>query len=553
VDVFGGGGLAPRQYSGCSFACSSVNCPDPLRVSPFERWGLGLGLLVVVIARWPFIKFPAEFELDESAVMAMALQPVAEMIPWVTFEPTTWGPLGAIFLSIFRSIGLPMTYESIHGLALIYLLLALGFTWWSARRMWGRLPAAIAGGMILSWAAVNPHWGLIHMAGELLPMIFLGGALVLVGPNAAGKISSHRWRLMGAALLLGMVPWAKLHAGPVAMGLGLWMVYKALIPPGELRDRGVLLSLVLVGATLPSVVLTSWVGWHDGLSDMWNSYFVGNLSYTGSKASGAWVGYAGKLVTASAVAPWFISAVLLWVFAGWRRPKIWHWLAVNRGGLGICLIWLLTALYCCLKPASPFQHHLLLLLQPLVLTAACSLGAVNFEGLHRRLKVVVSTGLMILIVGWGAARIARDYEQLKWVVTGEDQRSQSQALADVIEHIVPELESLVVWGWEPGIFVSLGMPSSSRFYFNQFLVADWSGRDFQRRRFIEDIESSQPDVIMDFGADGGVILGYQPELTEFPALEVVLAENYQIAATLALGVWPNDQPRNVVVHVRVKE
>ena len=81
------------------------------------------------------------------------------------------------------------------------------------------------------------------------------------------------WVLFFTALCLGMVPFAKLQAAPIAFGMGVFLIAWLLI------RRNSNLKYLIAGALVPLVILAVYLLVADLVNDFWSSYIMRNITY----------------------------------------------------------------------------------------------------------------------------------------------------------------------------------------------------------------------------------------------------------------------------------
>ena len=125
---------------------------------------------------------------------------------------------------------------------------------------------------------ISLYCGKCQFNNEHLPVALLSGALWLP-PLLTAPAELPRWRLAFAGLLLGLGPFAKLQATPIAALL--------VVAAGGLRwrgggdrSRGFKQCLWLAGgAILPAAVLTGIAVASGTVSRTYTGYFLNNLDY----------------------------------------------------------------------------------------------------------------------------------------------------------------------------------------------------------------------------------------------------------------------------------
>ena len=207
-------------------ACASVPIESPTS-NRNAFFGIRLDILapailviLVSILRLPFLLWPHEMNPDESQMLSQAMKYLVDPVPWRGVDGTSGGPLNSYLISIFLLWGVKPGYIFVHLLADVLVCLQLVVAYRTLLRivsiagaMWGVLPMMLCLGF-------TSNFDFLHYSSELLPALFLAVGFhlfaVLVRSGREGSASRFPIRLFFCGLALGMVPWCKLQALPVA-------------------------------------------------------------------------------------------------------------------------------------------------------------------------------------------------------------------------------------------------------------------------------------------------------------------------------------------------
>jgi hypothetical protein len=491
---------------------------------------VGVCLGFFLISRVPAMQCPFQLNVDEGQMLAQAMRYGQDLTPWRSVDGETGGPILSWFLLLGHGMGLPFNFRTEHALAALCLMGTLLATFAAARRLIGEESALIGLGAGSLWLALIPDEDFSHYSSELVPDLFIALALAVLAGAARQSWTARRMLLVG--LLLGLVPWAKLQAVPVALVLGLWAlagVFRDGPGPGQRwRHAGVL----LIGALLPSACLLAWVAQAGAWDQFWHSYILANLSRAAAKSWGAQATNLLRLLLFQEGSPWFLGAALLALGAFCLRGRA-GWRAVPRGTTVLALLLLAAAIFAVLRPVITYSHYEQLCLVPLVLLVACCARVLIGDGsaaANPRRRV----GWIILAVGLLPLPAAYFWYNDGWRILGEtwhyDQSRafQAQAFVDsTVRHFAPGAESLAVWGWTPYLYVDLGIPPGTRDAGYASMTDGNPSEDFIRAAFLRDLEKSSPQFIVD--TEDYIIGGARKTAPQsFPGLAAYLRSNYRL-------------------------
>jgi len=519
-----------------------------------QRWiGMAACLGFFLLSRAPIIRCPFELNVDESQMAAQAMRYGQDLTPWRSVEGESNGPLDSWFLLAAHDLGMPFSYPTLHLLAALCLVGILLATHSAARRLAGDAAALVglaAGAWWLAWAPVQEFE---HYSSELVPCLLLSCSLSAV-IRARQTPSGADWRLglLGGALL-GLAPWGKLQAAPLALALGVWAVGDGLFEksaPAPVRWRYA--AALAAGAILPGVLLLTWVVRAGAGEEFWRSYIVAGLVHTAPRSALEHLRYLRDLVFLQPGSPWFCDVALLAIGAlCLRRPSTDQW--SSRRPLLFALVLLGGGMYATLRPITQWAHYAIFCLPGLVLCVAVAarsllqnpsdlrpipfsfdvkgrvFGGEILLRLNRRASwAVLAIGLLPLpVLYFFHNNYFKDYDQA-WHYRSSHVFDSQDFLAKAVHHYASQAKSLAVWGWKPSLYVDLGLPPSVRNAGYVYLRDGNPAQEFLRAAFMRDLEHSAPDEMVD--VEDYIWRGQRhtpPEI--FPALAAYLANHYRLA------------------------
>jgi len=302
------------------------------------------------------------------------------MNTWLSVDNTTSGPINAYPLMW------PFLFGADTGFAVarITATFLIGSTWFFLWTALASAPAFVrvwtSACLILFMGGVqNPQF--IHYSSELVPSFLLMGAMAVTMIAVERQLGLAQISIAGIGL--GLVPFAKLQAVPIAATLGvilLWQVVRQ--EPRPYRSA----VLLIACACSPAVILLLPLAMAGGLHDFWMSYILNAIFYVGLEgwgrmySSGMWPAQlhalywilSGKLIggyvaTFAGTASLAIIGLLIKQVtrnAPQRRMLLKHPDAMRTA---IIFVVLVTSVCSVMVPSRPFPHYALLFIWPLTL------------------------------------------------------------------------------------------------------------------------------------------------------------------------------------------
>ncbi len=493
-------------------------------------WTVAVAMLAVLAAwRWPFLLSPAEFNPDESQLAAGAITLLHDPVFWRSVDGTTSGPVN--FYVLMPLLGLealpPVFATRLTGLLIAWAALACTHAF--LRRatnpvvaLLGMLPA----GMLL---ATTTDWDFIHYSSEHASLALLGAAALCLQSAAASTTPVAGWRWTLAALLAGLLPWAKPQSAPFAALLAAVAVVQACRTTGlSWRSRFVAVVLFAGVSLAPAAFFVGLAAATGQLGHLYASYVVNNLAYAAAQSgvastlAGMW-----ELSNETWFFPLFLKAVLSCAVIGllgasrpWRfRPALlWMPAAV------------VVAVFTVLAPSLPFHHYLLYLVLPGAALAAVSLHPAweNRPALRPVLGAfVVLAGCVFPISLRCSLDLVRGKEPVRLPVENR--------LAEVVHHFGEPGDTVAIWGWAPRILVVSRLPHGTRDGNAARQIQLSAQRDtYYIPRFIEDMRRNRPALFIDAVGAGLFQFHNRPHQAHdtIGELAALVRENYRLMADL---------------------
>ena len=484
-----------------------------------------LVILAVLLAwRWPFLFSATEYNPDESQILAGSITLTHDPVFWRAVDGTTSGPLNFYALLPIHWLGAPIDYFTarLMGLILVWVALLCGYN--LLKRSYG-VPVARLGIIpaVVFFALVH-EWDFIHYSSEHVSLsLFTVAAWLLWDRAGVGG-----WKFCLGGFVAGLMPWAKLQAGPLGFALILMGCWRCCSTAGSGRKLRRLLPF-LFSAGLPSLLFIVVIYGTGQTGTFFKNYFAQNIQYIGGGES--LIADLADLRDRAAetyLLPLFLLTEIISVVVGgiWmvRRRKAPD-LAWVAGGFFSFL-----AILSVLVPGRGFLHYTLFMIMPLTLWGGSSMGCLlaGPPNSGRRMSCLALLGC----VG-GLLPLGFRLQQPKPDMIGKlayDWRYPRTPLGNILKRGALPGDRLAIWGWYPRLHVESGLPQGTRDGYTYWSIEPSAVRDYHRSAFLQDLEKNEPAFFVD--AVGPQSYYFTDRSTEshetVPALRDYMEKNYAL-------------------------
>ena len=466
-----------------------------------QRVFLVVSLGMLFLLRLPSIVFDYEINPDESQMITQALTLRQDPVYFRSVDGTTGGPLDSYFLIIPSLFGLPFDYITAHLTAFGLVAASLWLLFLTARIWFGEQAARLALLPFIFMLGLTQNGDFLHYNSELIALVLLSGSYYLYATVLAQKERSLlRIGLIG--LLLGMVPFGKLQAVPLAAVVGLFVLIDTVMRPnltiGAKVSRMAVLGFCSLFFPVLVVLLTKLNGVYD---DFVTFYIIGNLNYASSGNPWKSLIRLPNFFQKGIEFDWLVKfTAILWfvgVFVAFRRRGQ---VATNSWLVsGFISLLLIATLFAITRTGSEYVHYLYFLTGPLLFGVAYGWQKLSVsDGLGRWIGIG-ATAIFLALFGFQTTQKYIDKTspnpytsewQSGWAV------QQSLVSKEVMKYARPG-EKLAVWGWRCDYYVQTQMPQgvaenhTIRSAFDHPMLADY------QKRYVRDFIRSFPPVFID--------------------------------------------------------
>lgn len=423
---------------------------------------VGLGTLLMVALRLPNVLSPASL-WDESEWIADAARLLTYHRPHQDVDFATSGFIGPYLLTLLKYTNLGINSGSVRFFASLVLLLpGILLSYASFKQILSPQRAfALTLLPTLFWALTNKDPDFYNYNSEQLcfPILVLGYYLWFRIKN---KSYTYPLLFLGG-LVLGLTPYCKLQVGPIVLFLGI--ACAVTLKSNEKRFFTKERWILFLGALAPTVFFLGYLSINGILETYIREGILLNLSYSSNPidgSDGSWWGkikgmpnYYNKEGASWLYLPFLTAATAYFIIA----KKVFY--PFKEETLFELLLWLAIpiSLYCVHKTGNNFGHYMLLALVPLYMWGAFQIGT-KFENPNHFLWAFgVFVVLVIPVIEKKNAiltSIREENIQVPYVVMSQN----AQKLKD---YGAKPNETLIVFGYEPSVYMFTGMVPGIRF------------------------------------------------------------------------------------------
>jgi hypothetical protein len=525
----------------CSILCLGALWGNPRNHRRLAVTWLVASLSAFVLCRLPIIALNFSLNPDESQMLANAAKFMTDLNTWKSVDTTSSGPINAFVLMWANLLGGSSSFVTAR---LTQVALLSG--------AWGMLFAATAGKplllrmvvgslIIFCFAGVSED---IHYAAETVSVALLALGIMVTAHQINAAVG---WRTLAiSAVALGLVPFAKLQAAPVAAVIGTWQIGYAAVRGSRLQ-RIKNLAVLIGGASAPALAMLVPLALTEGLRDFWISYIVWAQLYVLPSLSFAQLvqmvalpssyGFSGPVVELFFIGCLFVCAcaVIAWLFRLNRfDPRELQQLVFAAAVL-------LVSVFVVIRPGKLFPHYLHLLIIPSAFLTASLWGTrAGWWPLaaHGRLLSGYQTAAVVLCAAafFGTAFSVREVMVVHLPLEVRTATTFFGA-GNLFRAGDAARPRLLIWGWMPQWYVYSDAIPATRDILTQNEMMGWAVIDYFRSRLLREVSAEPPDYIIDAVAPGSFFFNNpsQSGLATFPALQQIVDARYTLLSANSEG------------------
>jgi hypothetical protein len=479
---------------------------------------LALCFALPLFSRLYTLAIPVSLNPDEAQWTVSARRILDDPIVWRSNDLTTSGPLNALVISWPYLFGF---VPSIFTSRLTGLLLQSGALLGVASLI---RPAEIIGPgtaavlSIVAFLALTTAADYVHYSSEMVSLVLIVFfCVVFVGLDGA-RWSAWRWALCGVAA--SSLPLAKMQSAPFCLLFHAVCAGRLLFDLRQGRASWTQAFAYIAGGALPVLALIAPLFLVGEQQAVLTGYFGLGSNYLGTRGFDIFRNIAPLILV--------MAALMAAVFVPRRdfTQARWDLLLLSFG------LWFATFLSIWL-PGRNFAHYRQYAFVALPL--AVVLAQRSLPPVERRLRALIP--LLAPVVATIIYKLPAPPQPevadaaLESAFASKDPAGRSRPLFAWTG--VTSKDSMLMWGWEPGLIAYSGLKSADRSAIAEYLIRPNAGRDYFRQRLLRDLgRDGNPALVLDTVRPGYFLANYpdyNPEtsdLRSFPALYDIVVKGY---------------------------
>ncbi|MEO6568791.1 MAG: hypothetical protein ABIO94_08505, partial [Opitutaceae bacterium] len=332
----------------------------------------------------------------------------------------------------------------------------------------------------------------VHYSSEHVSLALIAvaawGLLRMPTPQDRSKI------FVFGGFVAGTLPWAKLQTVPIAAALvciGLWRIF--LDPPLPFRTRSRLAAKLVLAACLPSLLAVLVAAASGQIENLYRDYVLQNFSYVNQNWSfDSAIREMGKFSLNSGNLPAFgVTSLVVIGLAATLGKSVLKPRYVAAGIL-TCI-----AVFCVIVPKRPSLHYTLLLVLPLGIWSAISIGELwqlqERAPRWRLWTAGISIAAMVIIL---AVRLGSGTPSMFGRFSDHWRRPRSAA-GTIVRALTGPTDRLAVWGWLDRVYVEAGLAQATHESESFEQLSPSRQQEHYQARYLSDLERNRPAVFVD--------------------------------------------------------
>jgi hypothetical protein len=501
-----------------------------------SRWFFAFFIIMfVMMSRFPVSIFGFQND-DETFLIACSKAFLNQPRLWVACDTSTAGPLTMLPLMTLRIFGLPIDVGSAKLVAAVVITLSIVFLYFSFDVLLGKALArtAIMPLIVAVALAMTTFWDFFSYNAEHVPLLILSASLyVLVKIYILPDYSVKMFVILG--LLLGLIPFAKIQAIPLALTIalaGLVLHYRTY------KFKG--MSYFIGSGLLPSFFFLVWTYAGGGLDYFWNSYILFNMYYAESEVPQGLtlldkIGYAWQLILNTKGAVLYFQSGLIFsffclVFLDFNK----FFKFPQRAGIIVfSLLFFIVSLLCIGQPHRPYLHYTLFAFLSLSVLSGTAIyvftnpGYISaFSDTHKKIILTASIIFISLFFFFQHFSFSPVYN-----IYAETNKNGAVIEPNVVlainKHSSPG-DYMAIWGWKNVLYSDTDLISGTRLPGTSGILNRNSYSNYFLSFFLADMERNKPKIFIDAINSKAWAYGKRDQygINKFPALKEYVNIHY---------------------------
>lgn len=473
-----------------------------------------LALLAVALPVWRCrsLLYPGEINVDESQVLAQVLRYRMDPVPWRSVDGGSGGPLYTWAVMWAPLLGLKADYFAARATSLVCFFGLLSGLVMCLKELTSTRLSLLFAMPAVTLVLVSLNLDYVFYSSEQLPSAIMAWVVYLILRQSESP-TVLKAGLMGA--LTGSLPFCKIQVGPAGVYLFFVALAVCWFPLRTWRGlRPYALSLAVGGLLVPLFIMVP-VAVGGAFGDFWNFYIKTSIGYKSTALGSASLGVKLSAFSTLFTQIWefrafLLSCLCLTTIALFdRRGRLLSAPANVKLAVGAFLAFALILSYSIYRTGYLFPHYTLFLVLPyallpgaIMLFKSPSISGEPSEGTSATNSatewLVLAAFLPAAIQGFSTVSAYSNPSNRPFL---GDWGPGVPPLGEYLRKLVPQGETMLVWGYAPKFHVFSQVPSSVRTTspINLFMGDSLNDKDFHHfeEAFFQDLKQYAPAIIID--------------------------------------------------------
>lgn len=489
-------------------------------------------ILLIFKSRYISIIYPYPLNPDEAQMVANSLRIKFHGYNWDAVDGTTSGPLNNLILIWPNIFGWDSTLSSARITASILIVLTCIFLY-KTILLYSNIRYSIFFILpIIIFYCLTENNDFLHYSSEILPVftLILANYLIL-NVYLNNKLKYLKVNIFMLGLTIGIVPFTKLQATPIAFIVGLFSLHLVFRIKNHINA-----AFLASGLILPTLILLLPLFFNNSIHDFWTSYLGFADVYVKSSLSLVDIHklISGDIVLKNTV--YFIISFSLILFFINPNDNIKK-LTVDKKIYYYFIILLVVALFSIAKPGNSYSHYLLFLL-PFLILSTSYISYPNFlllKNLHSNFIYISLISFFIFLTN-SQVDVNKKFKFNRYYKTIIDQKISFKN-PEIYSWIPINIKHILIWAWMPQWYAWSNSTPAIRETNIYGQVVDSKLQEYFRLRFLKDFDSSKPELVID-GTRGNSFGFNNPEKHSpkiFPEFNEILNKEYTVITPFKLN------------------
>ena len=478
------------------------------------------------MGRFGPIIYPILINPDEAQAAANALRFKNYGLSWNALDGYSQGPYNTLIISWPYLLGGDVTLNTVRLTAFLLLGSIFALVYSSIKSVSGRFYAVLLSTPLALFYGLTKSDNFLHYSSELFPLFLLVLAnfiTVLIYRNPK-KNEPNIALIIFLGLAIGAAPFSKLQSSPIAVIIGIMAIYSLFRLPTQRKK--VLVSIFMFSCLVPGLALLIPLLLTNKLDDFFTSYLVWASLYV--KESLSFIDLLNLMVSADPLlkdfTDFFVSLGLLMAL---------FFLIRNDKSINILTIYSFTTLlasFCVIaRPGNLFPHYLMFFPPFAILCIGYSVSYNHFKKFYLLFLIPI---IFFIRPVTDLFKITAPLDFHNSGYTTELKDDFLWKSPNVYLWLSKPTDRLLIWGWMPQWYVSSGLAPATRETITYSQIVPTKLRDYYRKRMLDDLNASSPNIIIDSVSGDGFHYRYDNDpkingLFSFPELAALVSNEFE--------------------------